>query len=50
MLPGSVLYLEINLITYKKTLYKFSGKAYVENELVALSEFSAMLVDQEKAQ
>jgi len=50
VLPGCVLFLEINLITYKKTLYKFSGKAYVENELVALSEFSAMLVDQEKAQ
>jgi 3-hydroxymyristoyl/3-hydroxydecanoyl-(acyl carrier protein) dehydratase len=50
VLPGCVLCLEINLITYKKTLYKFSGKAYVENELVAFSEFSAMLVDQDKAQ
>ena len=50
VLPGCVLCLEINLITYKKTLYKFNGKAYVGNDLVASSEFSAMLVDQEKAQ
>jgi 3-hydroxyacyl-[acyl-carrier-protein] dehydratase len=48
--PGCTLYLKIKLITNKRSLYKFSGEAYVESNLVALSEFSAMLVDQDKAQ
>ena len=30
-------------------LYKFNGEAFVENKLMASSEFSAMLVDQGKA-
>ena len=47
--PGCTLYLKIKLITNKRSLYKFSGEAYVESNLVALSEFSAMLVDQDKA-
>ena len=47
--PGCTLYLKIKLITNKRSLYKFSGEAYVENNLVAISEFSAMLVDQNKA-
>ena len=29
--------------------YKFNGEAFIENELVASSEFSAMLVNEEKA-
>jgi len=47
--PGCILYLKINLIINKRSLYKFSGEAYVESNLVASSEFSAMLVDQDKA-
>ena len=47
--PGCTLSLKIKLITNKRSLYKFSGEAYVERNLVALSEFSAMLVDQDKA-
>jgi 3-hydroxyacyl-[acyl-carrier-protein] dehydratase len=47
--PGCTLYLKIKLITNKRSLYKFSGEAYVESNLVAISEFSAMLVDQGKA-
>ena len=49
VIPGCILYLKINLVTNKRSLYKFSGEAYVENNLVASSEFSAMLVDQDKA-
>jgi hypothetical protein len=30
-------------------LYKFKGEAFVNNILVATSDFSAMLVDQDKA-
>ena len=47
--PGSILYYKIYLITSKKSLYKFRGEAFVEEKLVASSEFSAMLVDKEKA-
>ena len=47
--PGCILKLNINFLTNKRSLYKFSGEAYVENNLVASSEFSAMLVDQDKA-
>ena len=49
VIPGCTLYLKIKLITNKRSLYKFSGEAYVESNLVAISEFSAMLVDQDKA-
>jgi 3-hydroxyacyl-[acyl-carrier-protein] dehydratase len=47
--PGCILKLKINFLTNKRSLYKFSGEAYVDNNLVATSEFSAMLVDQDKA-
>ena len=47
--PGHELLLKINLITNKRTLYKFNGEAFVQNQLVASSEFSAMLVNQGKA-
>ena len=47
--PGHELFLKINLISRKRTLYKFNGEAFVQNQLVASSDFSAMLVNQEKA-
>ena len=47
--PGCILNLKINIVTNKRSLYKFTGEAYVEDILVASSNFSAMLVDQEKA-
>ena len=47
--PGCILNLKINVIANKKSLYKFNGEAFVDNNLVSSSEFSAMLVDQEKA-
>ena len=47
--PGYELFLKINLIVSKKSLYKFTGDAFVGDKLVASSEFSAMLVDKEKA-
>ena len=47
--PGNELFLKINLISHKRSLYKFSGEAFIQNKLVASSEFSAMLVNQEKA-
>ena len=47
--PGCELFFKINLISSKRTLYKFNGEAFVKDRLVASSEFSAMLVDKEKA-
>ena len=49
VIPGNELILKINLISNKRSLYKFNGEAFVENKLVASSEFSAMLVEEEKA-
>ena len=47
--PGCILNLKINVVTNKRSLYKFNGKAFIDDALVASSEFSAMLVDKEKA-
>ena len=47
--PGNELILKINVISSKRSLYKFYGDAFVQNKLVASSGFSAMLVDKEKA-
>ena len=49
VIPGCVLYLKVNILTNKRHLYKFNGEAFVNNILVATSDFSAMLVDQDKA-
>ena len=49
VLPGCSLELNINILANKKTLYKFSADAIVENVKVATSEFSAMLVHEDKA-
>ena len=47
--PGCELFLKINLVINKRTLYKFHGEAFVGEKMVASSEFSAMLVGKEKA-
>ena len=48
VIPGNELLLKVNLISNKRSLYKFNGEAFVKNNLVASSDFSAMLVNQEK--
>ena len=47
--PGCILNLKIKIVTNKRSLYKFTGEAFVDESLVASSYFSAMLVDQAKA-
>ena len=47
--PGCELIFKINLIISKRSLYKSNGEAFVDNNLVASSVFSAMLVDKVKA-
>ena len=49
VLPGCTLELNINILANKKSLYKFSANACVDDVTVATSEFSAMLVNQDKA-
>ena len=41
--PGDILKLKVKVISNRKNFYKFSGTAYVEDVLVAASNFSAML-------
>ena len=47
--PGCILTLKVNILANKKTLYKFNAQASVDDIVMATSDFSAMLVDQEKA-
>lgn len=47
--PGNELILKINLISNKRSFYKFNGEAFIQNELVASADFSAMLVNEKKA-
>ena len=49
VIPGNELFLKINFISSKSNFHKFNGEAFVQNKLVASSEFSAMLVNKEKA-
>ena len=44
-----ILNFNVKVLANKKSLYKFSADAYVDGIVMATSEFSAMLVDQEKA-
>ena len=41
--PGDILKLKVKVISNRKNFYKFSGNAYIEDVLVATSNFSAML-------
>ena len=41
--PGDILKLKIKVISNRKNFYKFSATAYTKDDLVATSNFSAML-------
>ena len=41
--PGNVLKLKVKVISSRKNFYKFSGIAYSEEEIMATSNFSAMI-------
>ena len=41
--PGSVLFLEVKLLSFRRNFFKFSGNAYSDDNLMATSNFSAML-------
>jgi 3-hydroxyacyl-[acyl-carrier-protein] dehydratase len=41
--PGDILKLRVKVISNRKNFYKFSATAHIEDFLVAISNFSAML-------
>ena len=41
--PGNVLKLRVKVVSSRKNFYKFSGSAFSEDEMVATSNFSAMI-------
>ncbi|HHN64276.1 MAG TPA: 3-hydroxyacyl-ACP dehydratase FabZ [Nitrospirae bacterium] len=45
--PGDQLRMEINVLRGRQTIWRFEGKAYVEDKLVAEAEFTAMITDKE---
>ncbi len=47
IVPGDQLRFEIHLVQHRKTVWKFSGKAFVDNTLVTEAEFTAMVSEQE---
>lgn len=48
VVPGDQLYFEVEMINRKSKIFVMSGKAYVDNVLVAEAEFMAGIVDREK--
>ena len=43
--PGDTLRLVVSVTQSRRNIWKFNGLAYVENEIVAESDFTAMMVD-----
>ncbi len=41
--PGHILKLKVKVISSRKNFYKFSGTAYCGDEMMAVSNFSAMI-------
>ncbi|MBI2957141.1 MAG: 3-hydroxyacyl-ACP dehydratase FabZ [Acidobacteria bacterium] len=48
--PGDTLRLEVSVVSWRNTLSKMEGKAYVGDRLVAEAQLLAKLVDRERAQ
>jgi 3-hydroxyacyl-[acyl-carrier-protein] dehydratase len=44
--PGDVLRMPVKVIRHRGTVWRFEGKAYVNDELCAEAEYSAMITDQ----
>ena len=49
VIPGDQMYLEMELIKHRGTLWKFKGKATVKGELVAEAELLASVIEKEPA-
>jgi len=47
--PGDQLRFEVNIIKNRSNVWKFSGQALVDGQIVAEADFTAMVVEQELA-
>ena len=43
--PGDKMILKSNVVQTRKTVWKFEGKAYVDDQLCTEATFTAMIVD-----
>jgi UDP-3-O-[3-hydroxymyristoyl] N-acetylglucosamine deacetylase/3-hydroxyacyl-[acyl-carrier-protein] dehydratase len=50
VIPGDQLYLNVEMISRRSKVIQVKGKAYVEGNLVAEGEFTAMIVDRTSSQ
>ena len=41
--PGTTLFMEVKILNFKRNFFKFNGKTFSNNELMATANFSAML-------
>lgn len=44
--PGAVLRMPVQVIRHRGSVWRFEGRAYVDDELCAEAEYSAMMTDQ----
>lgn len=44
--PGSMLRMPVKVMRHRGTVWRFEGRAFVNNELCAEAEYSAMIMDQ----
>jgi 3-hydroxyacyl-[acyl-carrier-protein] dehydratase len=45
VVPGDQLRFEITVLHARKTVYRFEGKAFVDDKLVSEAEFAAIITD-----
>jgi len=47
VVPGDQLRFEVSVLQQRKNVWKFSGKTFVDNKVVAEAEFKAMIFEEE---
>jgi 3-hydroxyacyl-[acyl-carrier-protein] dehydratase len=47
VVPGDQLRFEVSVLQQRKNVWKFSGKTFVDNKVVAEAEFKAMILEEE---
>lgn len=47
VVPGDQLRLEINILQHRNNVWKFAGKAFVDNKVASEAEFTAMVTGKE---
>jgi 3-hydroxyacyl-[acyl-carrier-protein] dehydratase len=47
VVPGDQLRFDVNVIQHRSNVWKFSGQAFVDDQVVAEADFTAMVIEQE---